>query len=180
MPSSVKIKYASILIQLILNLLGILQRWIDQILTKESEVNDIILHYFNKFKGENSFKLYIRITEHFVGISKARIQSWINSNNENCERHPLLRNKDALKPIVASKPLEICQIDLVRMDSSPSKDEYGNIYYYILSALDVFSRFVILIPLKTKKSSEVANHLKNLFYDIGVPETLQCYCGIRH
>ena len=48
----------------------------------------------------------------------------------------------------------------------------GNVYRYILSVLDVFSRFVFLIPLKNKESSEVAQYL-SIFNVFGKPKLLQ-------
>ena len=35
----------------------------------------------------------------------------------------------------------------------------GDTYKYIMSVIDIFSRFVFLRPLQTKESAEVAQHL---------------------
>ena len=68
------------------------------------------------------------IREHFVGISKNRIQSFINRNREHCSKCPIFSNKEDLKPIIAKQRMERCQIDVVVFKKTPSKDENGNIY----------------------------------------------------
>ena len=81
----------------------------------------------------------MRIREHFVEISKDRIQSFINRNREHCSKYPIFSNKEDLKPVIAKQPMEWCQIDLVVFKKAPSKDENGNIYINIfLVALTFF------------------------------------------
>ena len=78
-----------------------------------SEINDVVRFFFNRYKEENSFKLLARIRQYYVGISKDKIQFFINKNREHCLRNPIFSNKENLKPIIATKPMERCQIDLV-------------------------------------------------------------------
>ena len=82
----------------------------------------------------------MRIRGYFVGISKDRIQSFINRNREHCSKYPIFSNKEDLKPIIDKQPMERYQIDLVVFEKKPSKDENGNLYKYVLSFLDVFPR----------------------------------------
>ena len=104
--------------------------------------------FYHKYKGENSFKILMRIREPFAGISKYRIQSFINQNMENCSKYPIFSNKEDFKPIIAKQQMERCQIDLIVFEKKPSKDENGNMYKYVLSCLDVFSRYIFLQRLK--------------------------------
>ena len=119
----------------------------------------------------------MRIREHFVGISKDRIQSVINQNREYCSKYPIFSNKEDLKSIIAKQPMERCQIDIVVFKKTPSKDENGNIYKYVLSCLDVFSRYIFLRRLKSKDTIEGANQLKDIFMKFGSPKILQCDKG---
>ena len=48
----------------------------------------------------------------------------------------------------------------------------GKNYRYILSLLDVFSRFYWLCPLHTKHSREVKENIKKIFAVHGMLETL--------
>ena len=50
-------------------------------------------------------------------------------------------------------------------------------YRYILSILDVFSRFLILRPLKRKESGQIADELENIFSEHGKPWIIQCDQG---
>lgn len=58
------------------------------------------------------------------------------------------------------------------MASMPASID-GDNYKYILSVIDIFSRFVFLRPLQTKESSEVAEHLLDIYNEHGPPEILQ-------
>ena len=73
---------------------------------------------------------------------------------------PLFQNKAPLRPIKAAKVQVSHQVDLVNMMSMPvTVDEVT--YKYIMSVIDIFSRFVFLRPLKSKESAEVAENLFN-------------------
>ena len=69
--------------------------------------------------------------------------------------------------------MERCQIGLVVFEKTSSKDENGNIYKYVLSCLDVFSRYIFLRRLKSKDTIEVANQLKEIFMTFWSPKILQ-------
>ena len=142
-----------------------------------SEINDVVSFFFNRYKGENSFKLLARIRQYYVGISKDKIQSFINKNREHCLRNPIFSNKENLKPIIATKPMERCQIDLVVFEKNPSENEHGNVDKYVFSCLNVFSRYVFLRRMKSKSTIEVANLLKKIFLTFGCPDILQCDRG---
>ena len=63
------------------------------------------------------------------------------------------------------------------MEKNPSKDKSYKICQYILNILDVFSRFVFLIPLRTKKPTEIAKHLHTSFLHVDLPNVIQCDGG---
>ena len=142
-----------------------------------SVINDVVSFFYNRYKGENSFKLLARIGQYYVGISKDKIQSFINKNREHCLRNPIFSNIENLKPVIATKPMERCQIDLVVFEKNSSEDEHGNVYKYVLGCLDVFSRYVFLRRMKSKSTIEVANLLKKILLIFGCPDILQCDSG---
>lgn len=67
-----------------------------------------------------------------------------------------------MKPITADRVNERWQIDLIDMKNDRIKEK-DETYRYILSILDVFSRFLILRPLKRKTSGQIANELERIF-----------------
>ena len=73
-------------------------------------------------------------------------------------------------------PNQVHQFDLLYM---PGDKLYGNKYKYILSGIDVASRYKVARPLRTKKASDVATMLSDI-YRVGplrYPKIFQCDNG---
>lgn len=73
-------------------------------------------------------------------------------------------------------PNDLHQFDILYM---PFDKIYGKTYKYILSGIDVASRYKVARPLKTKKAKEVAEMIKDI-YKVGpltFPKTFQCDNG---
>lgn len=51
------------------------------------------------------------------------------------------------------------------------------IFRYILSVIDDFSRFSMLSPLPSKSANAVAIALRDIFFDFGQPDIMQCDNG---
>ena len=138
-----------------------------------SDINDVVSFFYNRYKGENWFKYLARIKQYYVGISNYIMQPLININHEHCLHTPIFSNKENLKLVIATKPMERYQIDLVFFEKNPSEDENGNVYKYVLSFLEVFSQCVSLRRMKSKNTIEVANLLKKIFMKFGCPDISQ-------
>ena len=85
---------------------------------------------------------------------------------------PKFGNKDGLRSVVANRPWEAIQVDLVDFTSFRSKHKSVT-YSYVLAILDVFSRFLMLRPLVKKESKEIAPHLMSIFDTFGNPSRVQ-------
>ena len=132
------------------------------IVPKESEKNDIIKFYYEKFKREGSRKLVNRIGDMYLGISRKDIQQWLNSNEDHCKKKPIFCNKPPLQPIIAREVQELNQIDLVNLEKYKvivNEESYS----WVLSVLDVFSRFLHLRALTGRDSNQVLHHLKDIY-----------------
>ncbi|XP_057297636.1 uncharacterized protein LOC130628669 [Hydractinia symbiolongicarpus] len=68
------------------------------------------------------------------------------------------------------------QFDLLYM---PHDKLYGNTYRYILTGIDVASRYKVARPLRTKRASEVADMIKDIYKagPLDYPKTFQCDNG---
>ena len=68
------------------------------------------------------------------------------------------------------------QFDLLYM---PGDELYGNKYKYILTGVDVASRYKVARPLRTKKASDVADMLKDIYKagPLTYPKIFQCDNG---
>ena len=148
-----------------------------QIALRDADVNRIISWYYDVTKGEGSLKLCSRIAEHYAGISKKRIQEWLNSNEDHYKLDPKFRNKGPIAPVESRRPMGRHQVDLVDFSSSPSTASNGRTYRYVLGIIDVFSRFLILRRLESKHSDVVAAELSTCYSIIGKPGILQCDRG---
>ena len=133
-----------------------------KIVPQKGEIDKIVSFFYHTYKGEGARKIQPRIKRFYTGISIKRIQKWLNSNESHFKTNPIFSSKPPLSPVV-SKTVQGCnQIDLVDLRSmSVAKD--GVEYNYILSLLDVFSRFLELRPLSSKDSNEVLIHLRAIF-----------------
>lgn len=142
------------------------------ILTKCSEKHRCIDFFYSRSKGDGARKLKKRIDEVFTGISENDIQSYINTSRRNQETKAVFDNKPPLKPVTASKVWERIQIDLMSMEDIPIINE-GKEYRWILSIIDVFSRYLVLRPLHSKDTAIVAAELLQVFADFGTPAIIQ-------
>ena len=130
--------------------------------TARVSILSVSYDYDHTFKGEGERKIQPRIKRLYSDIGIKRIQKWLNSNENHFKINPVFSNKPPLSPVV-SKTVQRCkQVDLVDM-TSMSVTKNGVEYKYILSILDVFSRFLKLSPLCTKDSYEVLIHLRGIF-----------------
>ena len=142
------------------------------ILTKCSEKHKCIDFFYSRSKGDCARKLKKRMDEIFTGISENDIQQYINTFKRSQEIKVVFDNKPPLKPVTASKAWERIQIDSMSMEDVPAVNE-GKNYHWILSIIDVFSRYLVLRPLRSKDTAVVAAELLQVFADFGTPSIIQ-------
>lgn len=142
------------------------------ILPKESDVKNIIKMYIDETSYENAKKLHAKIKNVYAGISQKAIQTVISEDPLHAKVAPKFLNKPKSRPIEAERPMEINQADLVDMRSYPVTQD-NKTYRFILSVIDVFSRFVWLIPLERKDAASVAQELYNIYITFDSPIRLQ-------
>ncbi|CAG8680252.1 5595_t:CDS:2 [Gigaspora rosea] len=79
-----------------------------------------------------------------------------------------------LTPVVSNGPLEYLQVELVDLLSYAKKnDEYS----YILTLINVFSRYVWAVFLIDKEGSMIHTELVNIFKNFGSPTKIQADNG---
>ncbi|XP_057299377.1 uncharacterized protein LOC130629997 [Hydractinia symbiolongicarpus] len=80
------------------------------------------------------------------------------------------------KDFTITKSNEMHQFDLLYM---PHDRFYGITYKYILTGVDVASRYKVARPLRTKKACEVADMIKDIYKagPLHYPKTFQCDNG---
>src|SRR5437764_3375315 len=73
-------------------------------------------------------------------------------------------------PVISRTSMGHLQMDLVDMSKFEAEN---NGYRWILTIIDVFSKYLWEIPLFTKDQTSVSNALLQLFAIIGTPDVLQ-------
>ena len=142
------------------------------IVLKKGDVDNVIEWFYNHFKGESARKLDKRVNKYFVGLSRNDIQKWIYANEKHSKEKPFFSNKAPLKPIISKSVLGRNQIDLVDLSKHPQEMK-GKTYRYILSVMDVFSRYIWLRPLERKCSKLVYQKLIKLYREVSLPKKVQ-------
>lgn len=140
---------------------------------RSSEVNKIVAEEFDRTKGSGATKLASCLRVNFVGIRRDKIPNILNTDKGHYRRNAKFMNKATLKPIRARDVHARHQIDLMDMGSKGSVKLNGQLYTYVLTVIDIFSRFVWLCPLKSKSSKEVAKELESIYVEHGAPHIIQ-------
>jgi len=113
-------------------------------------------------------KTYTMLFEQHIGITQDEVKKYVR-NCSTCIRNTSIKEKADLTPVVANGPLEHVQVDLVDFLSFA---EYNDGYSYILTMIDVFSRYVWAIPLQDKEGSTIHRELVKVFMSFGPPSKL--------
>lgn len=136
--------------------------WKPQHLTvvEPDDVNDVINEEWqdlSKSAGLGIKKLYEVIADTYLGITREAVRKYLQSNPKYQLSRPYV--KAVNKPILAKKANERWMIDLVDMNPLIQQN---NGYRYILTCIDVFTRFLWTRKLKKKEAVEVRDALESI------------------
>ncbi|XP_057316766.1 uncharacterized protein LOC130657782 [Hydractinia symbiolongicarpus] len=109
------------------------------------------------------------------GLSKKLVTHWL-SRQLLWLRHIRGPKRIDYSHFTITTPNEMHHFDLLYM---PLDKLYGSTYKYILTEIDVASRYKIVRPLRMKKASEVADMVKDIYKagPLHYPKTFQCEHG---
>ena len=111
----------------------------------------------------------------FTRIAEKEIQQYINSSRVNQKLKCRFENKAPLRPIKRKGVWNRIQIDLMSMEDKAVEID-GKNYRWILSCIDVCSRYLVVRALFTKWAAQIAEVLQ-IFSDFGPPSVIQCDNG---
>ena len=92
-------------------------------------------------KGSGARKLNIRLQSSTVGVSRAKIHRVLDRSAMYQLLKARFTNRANLRPIRAKRVHDRHQVDLIDMSKWPVQ-HHGKTFRYILSVIDVFSRFL--------------------------------------
>ena len=139
---------------------------------KKSELEWHVKDAFHRSKGSGVRKIKHRLANEVCGVSEAYITRVLRKSTTYQLLQARFNNTQPLKPIRASAVQKRHQIDLINLNKYHVLHG-GKIYRYVLSVMDVFSRYLWLKPLTSKESSEVARALLNIYIEHGPPTIIQ-------
>jgi hypothetical protein len=123
-------------------------------MSKESFIEDAYLN--TNFGGPEKIYTYLKKNYHDIKITKEEIKTFLNKQ----EQEQILKKQKppkALGHIVASFPFEIVQMDI--FDFSKYASDNHN-YKYMMAFVDVFTRFAVIYPMKTKNIDDTTSALQ--------------------
>jgi hypothetical protein len=103
-------------------------------------------------------KLYREARKKLPGLKKSFVQSWL-SGELVYTLHKPARRKFKRNPVIAEHVSENFQADLVDMQEFFGQNDG---YRYILTVIDVFSKYAWAIPIKSKTASSVAKAMEQI------------------
>jgi transposase InsO family protein len=96
----------------------------------------------------------------------------LNEDPEHFMQHPSFMNKPPLQPVNSYTTMGRIQADLVDLSAVKVKVDSGTTYRYVLVMVDVFSRFLWLMPLTDKASATVCASMETVMQTFGKPKKL--------
>jgi hypothetical protein len=140
----------------------------------DAELRKQLFEAFHDGKGHwNYHKTFTMIFNNHIGISEDDVRTYIN-NCPTCLRNTSIKERIDITPIVATGPMEHLQIDLIDL-LMYANDNDG--FSYILTIIDVFSKYLWAIPLPNKEAITIQKELVQLFTSFGPPGKLQADNG---
>ena len=115
-------------------------------IVKKSSLKRIVNEAFKHSKGSGVRKLYHQLKTSCTGVGERDVRSVLGKSRLHQKLNVRFQNKAVLKPVRARSVQIRHQIDLVDMGRMPTKYN-GKVYKYVLSVLDVFSRYHWLVAL---------------------------------
>ena len=142
----------------------------------QSDRSKVVMESFHQEKGLGPRRLQQKLKKKYVGLSEPSISRALSQSEPRRLLFARFTNKAPTKPIVSLNVMGRMQYDLIDFTSNPAVYR-GQEYKYILTAIDVFSRYTWLRPLRKKEGKLVARELEKIFNIFGNPRICQCDQG---
>ena len=141
-------------------------------MTTESTLKSVYYDPANSASFSSAQNLYEAVKQQ--GITLQQVKEWL-SKQITYTLHKSRRKRFQRNPVVVSNKDQQWQADLVDMQEF-AKQNKG--HKYLLTVIDVFSKFAFTVPLKTKSAKELHSTFAKLFA-VRQPITLQTDQGLE-
>lgn len=123
----------------------------------DAEVANVLKEYYYKIENPASFGGILKLSK-ATGIPTERIKKWLMTQDVYTLHKPV-RYKFNRRKVLAYGINELIQCDLVDLTKF---SKYNKGIKFLLTAIDVFSKYAFAIPLRNKSAESVSNGLKIL------------------
>jgi hypothetical protein len=131
-------------------------------------MDEIIKKYYDNYLYPNLSDLYKFMKEDDIKITKAQIKTWLDRLEENQITKETKNKKETYGHIVAFAENQEWQMDIYVLEKYK---KFNRGYSYILACIDIFSRKIYCIAMKTKSIDDVFDALK-LIFKFAIPQKL--------
>jgi len=122
-------------------------------------------------------KFYSRVKSKFIGISRTDVQNFLN-NDEVHQLYKPIHKLKVVKPLpIPSGPNLYWQMDIIDMGHELKHDNLG--FQYILTVIDIFSKYAWAKSLKSKHAKNIVNALKEILSNKSAPKIIQSDNGLE-
>lgn len=125
-------------------------------------------------KGGGARSVAHTLRQEYSAVSEASVRDTIDRSETHGYSQAKFSNKPPFKSIQTSSVFQRVQIDLLKMKEISFE---GQSFRYILTAVDVFSRYLFCRALANKTDDNVAAALQSIFSEHGWPNIIQCDNG---
>ena len=116
------------------------------------------LYYDPKTGYQSAERLYQKAQEEGLSVTRKQVREWLRSQDTYTRYKPLIR-KHKFRSTLSRSLGEQVQMDLVDMGSYRNKN--GG-YYWILTAIEIMSRYAFAIPVYRKDTSNMTKAVRSL------------------
>ena len=123
--------------------------------------------YLNFEKGlfNSPKKLYQRMKSEGLDVTMKQVKEFLKTFEISQITKRVRKKKGKQRGLITYKPKDYYQIDILIYDNKAFKG-----YKYILNCIDLYSRFVTAVPLKSRTAPAILKGLEKIFQKMGDPE----------
>lgn len=137
---------------------------------KKDQVHSKVRKALRQTQGGGARGLAHTLRTKYAKVSEASVRQVIESSRHCGHTQASFTNKAPLRNIQSAHVFERVQLDLLQMKQVKYK---GTQYRYILTVIDVFSRYLFCRALSNKTAKNVAEALEEIFLEHGWPKIVQ-------
>jgi transposase InsO family protein len=135
----------------------------------QTEIMRLEVERLHKEKHYGQNRMYALCKDYFFTVPRTIVRDVVTNCNV-CKTSQPLKQKEPFKHVMATFCFEHIMIDLIDLKAYKTTN---NGFCWILTTIDVYSKYAKAFPLKTKSSMDVCNALESLFTTFGPPLILQ-------